>query len=137
MPDNGSLRVVSRPVCQLASITRGFPPHERTSPMKTAVIRKGHLPVLAASAVMGSSPAVAENCRVSLGFGGPGCSQGYGAGWRGLGYRAHGLSQRIARLGWSGGGNRRRAHDLARQMDQYQRLEYRYARDGVRPAEVR
>ncbi|MBF0664937.1 MAG: hypothetical protein IR159_05245 [Brevundimonas sp.] len=105
--------------------------------MKTAVIRKALLPVLAASAVMVSTPALAQNFSVSLSFGSPGYSQGYGYGSRDLGYRAHALSQHINRLAWSGGVNRLRAHDLARQMDQYQRLEYRYARNGLSPAEYR
>ena len=104
--------------------------------MKTAMIRKALLPVLAASAVMVSTPALAQNFGVTLSFGSPGYSHGYGArgyGYapRDLHYRARVLSQHIDRLAWSGGVNRWEARDLAREMNQYQRLEYRYARNGL------
>ena len=104
--------------------------------MKNAMIRKALLPVLAASAVMVSTPALAQNFSVSLSFGSPGYS-GYGYGPRDLGYRARVLSQHIDRLAWSGGINRLRARDLAREMNRYQRLEYRYARNGLSRAEYR
>jgi hypothetical protein len=112
--------------------------------MKTAMIRKALLPVLAASAVMVATPALAQNFSVSLSFGSPGYSDGYGYGNRGYGYaprdlqyRARVLSQHIDRLAWSGGANRWEARDLAREMNQYQRLEYRYARNGLSRAEYR
>jgi hypothetical protein len=113
--------------------------------MKTAMIRKALLPVLAASAVMVSTPALAQNFSISFGVGSPGYSQGYGYGpARGYGYapndlhyRARMLSQHIDRLAWSGGVHRLEARNLARQMDQYQRLEYRYARNGLSRAEYR
>ena len=112
--------------------------------MKIAMIRKALLPVLAASAVMVSTPALAQNFGVTLSFGSPGYSQGYGYGARGYGYaprdlhyRAQALSQHIDRLAWSGGVNRWEARDLAREMNQYQRLEYRYARNGLSRAEYR
>ena len=110
--------------------------------MKTAMIRKALLPVLAASAVMVSTPALAQNFGVTLSFGSPGYSQGYGA--RGYGYaprdhhyRARALSQHIDRLAWSGGVNRFEARRLSRELNQYQRLEYRYARNGLNRAEYR
>lgn len=110
--------------------------------MKIAMIRKALLPVLAASAVMVSTPALAQNVGVTLSFGSPGYSQGYGYGAGGYGYaprdlhyRARVLSQHIDRLAWSGGIHRLEARDLAREMSQYQQLEYRYARNGLSRAE--
>ena len=111
--------------------------------MKTAMIRKALLPVLAASAVMVSTPALAQNFSISFGVGSPGYSQpygygparGYGQSPRDLHYRAQVLSQHIDRLAWSGGVHRLEARNLARQMSQYQRLEYRYARNGLSRAE--
>ena len=112
--------------------------------MKTAMIRKALLPVLAASAVMVSTPALAQNFGVTLSFGSPGYSQGYGYGARGYGYaprdlhyRARVLSQHIDRLAWSRGVHPREARALTREMNQYQRLEYRYARNGLSRAEYR
>lgn len=112
--------------------------------MKIAMIRKALLPVLAASAVMVSTPALAQNFSISFGIGSPGYSQGYGYGHRGYGYaprdlhyRARALSQQIDRLAWSGGIHRREARNLAREMNQYQRLEYRYARNGLSRSEYR
>ena len=66
--------------------------------MKPAMIRKALLPVLAASAVMVSTPALAQNFSVSLSFGSPGYSHGYGYAPRDLHYRARALSQHIDRL---------------------------------------
>ncbi len=103
--------------------------------MKNAMIRKALLPALAASAVMVSTPALAQNFSVSLSFGSPGYSQGYGP--RDLNYRARVLSQHIDRLAWSGGVHRLEARNLAREMNQYQRLEYRYARNGLSAGEYR
>ena len=112
--------------------------------MKTAMIRKALLPVLAASAVMVSTPALAQNFGVTLSFGSPGYSQGYGYGARGYGYaprdlhyRAQVLSQHIDRLAWSGGVHRLEARALARELNQYQRLEHRYARNGLSQGEYR
>lgn len=117
--------------------------------MKTAMIRKALLPALAASAVMVSTPALAQNFGVTLSFGSPGYSQNYGYGHRGydargygyasrdLDYRARVLSQHIDRLAWSGRIHRREARDLAREMNQYQRLDRRYARNGLSRAEYR
>ena len=111
--------------------------------MKTAMIRKALLPVLAASAVMVSTPALAQNFGVTLSFGSPGYSQpygygparGYGYAPRDLHYRAQVLSQHIDRLAWSGGVRRLEARNLALQLNQYQRLEHRYARNGLSRAE--
>ena len=111
--------------------------------MKTAMIRKALLPVLAASAVMVSTPALAQNFSISFGVGSPGYSQpygygparGYGQAPRDLHYRAQVLSQHVDRLAWSGEVHRLEARDLARQLNQYRRLEYRYARNGLSRAE--
>jgi hypothetical protein len=113
--------------------------------MKTAMIRKALLPVLAASAVMVSTPALAQNFGVTLSFGSPGYSQPYGYGQgrgygyspRDLHYRAQALSQHIDRLAWSGGAGRLEARNLALQLNQYQHLEYRYARNGLSAGEYR
>ena len=103
--------------------------------MKTATIRKALLPVLAASAVMVSTPALAQSFGVTLSFGSPGYSQGYGHargyGARDLQYRAHALSQHIDRMAWDRGLNRGYARSLAAQMNQYRSVEYRYARNGL------
>ncbi len=107
--------------------------------MKTATIRKALLPVLAASAVMVSTPALAQSFGVTLSFGSPGYSQGYGQGYghnrgyspRDLQYRARMLSQHIDRLAWNGALHRNEARALSRQMQQYRNAEYRYARNGL------
>ena len=113
--------------------------------MKTAMIRKALLPVLAASAVLASTPALAQNVGVTLSFGSPGYGQDYGYG-RGYGqhsgygrsyapqnlqYRAQALSDHIERLAWNGALHRREARAMSRQLQQYQSLEYHYARDGL------
>ena len=105
--------------------------------MKPAMIRKALLPVLAASAVMVSTPALAQNFSVSLSFGSPGYGYGYGHAPRDLHYRARVLSQHVDRLAWSGGVDRFEARRLSRELNQYQRLEYRYARNGLSRAEYR
>ncbi|MFN3669318.1 MAG: hypothetical protein ACK4VY_08430 [Brevundimonas sp.] len=103
--------------------------------MKTATIRKALLPVLAASAVMVSTPALAQSFGVTLSFGSPGYSQGYaphrGYSPRDLQYRAQALSQHIDRLAWRRGVSRGEARSLAVQMEQYRRVEYQYARNGL------
>ncbi|HYD28948.1 hypothetical protein [Brevundimonas sp.] len=107
------------------------------------MIRKALLPVLAASAVMVSTPALAQNFGVTLSFGSPGYSQPYGYGYgrgyapRDLRYRAQVLSQHIERMAWSGGVDRLKARDLSRQLNAYRRLEYRYARNGLSAGEYR
>jgi hypothetical protein len=106
--------------------------------MKTAMIRKALLSTLAASAVMMATPALAQNAGISISFGSPGYSQDYGYGRdRGYGYgndlraRAQRLEQRIDRLAYNGRISRREARSLGWQLDEYRRLEWRYARDGL------
>jgi hypothetical protein len=106
--------------------------------MNTAMIRKALLSTLAATAVMTATPALAQNAGLSISFGSPGYSQGYGHD-RGYGYgygndlraRAQRLEQRIDRLEYNGRISRREARSLAWQLDEYRRLEWRYARDGL------
>ena len=107
--------------------------------MKTAMIRKALLPVLAASAVMVSTPALAQNFGITLSVGSPGYGYGYGRGYgpTDLHYRARALSQHIDRLAWSGGVSRFEARRLMRVLNQYQRVENRYARNGLSRAEHR
>lgn len=109
--------------------------------MKTATIRKALLPVLAASAVMVSTPALAQSLDVTLSFGSPGYSQAWGPGRayapRNLHHRAQVLSQHIDRLAWNGALRRHEARSLSLQMQQYRNLEYRYARNGLTPREYR
>lgn len=102
--------------------------------MKTAMIRKALLSTLAATAVMTATPALAQNAGFSISFGSPGYSQGYGYD-RGYAYelraKAQRLEQRIDRLEYNGRISRREARNLAWQLDEYRRLEWRYARDGM------
>lgn len=104
--------------------------------MKTAMIRKALLSTLAATAVMTATPALAQNAGFSISFGSPGYSQDYGHD-RGYGYgndlrvKAQRLEQRIDRLEYNGRITRREARSLAWQLDEYRRLEWRYARDGL------
>jgi hypothetical protein len=113
--------------------------------MKTALIRKALLSALAASAVMTATPALAQNAGFSISFGSPGYGQdhygydrgyghdrGYGRGYaRDLRARAARLEQRIDRLAYNGRISRHEARRLSWQLDQYQRLEWRYAQDGL------
>jgi hypothetical protein len=116
--------------------------------MNIATIRKALLSTLAASAVMASTPALAQSSGFSISFGSPGYQQGYGYGGYGYGdrygyadrygygggqlqYRAQALSQHVNNLAYSGRLNRREAQSLAMQLNQYRNLEWRYARNGL------
>ncbi|TPW01619.1 MAG: hypothetical protein FD125_2480 [bacterium] len=85
---------------------------------------------------MTATPALAQNAGFSISFGSPGYSQDYGHD-RGYGYgndlrvKAQRLEQRIDRLEYNGRITRREARSLAWQLDEYRRLEWRYARDGL------
>lgn len=123
--------------------------------MKTALIRRALLPVLAASAVMTAAPALAQDVGFSISFGSPGYRQDYGHdpyGYdrdyrydRGYGYdrdygydlrvRAARLAQRIDRGAYNGRISRSEARRLSWEMQQYRSLEWRYARDGLSRAE--
>lgn len=110
--------------------------------MKTATIRKALLPVLAASAVMVATPALAQNFGVTVSFGSPGYSQGYqgydrryaparGYSPRELQYRARALSHHIDRMARDRRVNHGQVRSLQAQMSQYHRLERQYARNGL------
>ena len=120
--------------------------------MKLSMIRKALLSAVAATAVMAATPALAQNVGFSISIGSPGYGHGYGSPYgrapgygygpgHGYGYgdalshRAHLVSQYIDRLAWSGGAGRMQAHSLAAMMDQYRRLEWRYARNGLSAGE--
>ena len=114
--------------------------------MKLSMIRKALLSAVAATAVMAATPALAQNVGFSISIGSPGYGHGYGSPYGrapgyGYGYgdalshRAHLVSQYIDRLAWSGGAGRMQAHSLAAMMDQYRRLEWRYARNGLSAGE--
>ena len=106
--------------------------------MKTAMIRKALLSTLAASAVMMATPALAQNATLSISFGSAGYGQSHDYG-RGPGHglarelqaRAQRIERRIDRLEYNGRISRREARQLSWQMDEYRRLEWRYARDGL------
>ena len=106
--------------------------------MKTAMIRKALLSTLAASAVMMATPALAQNAALSISFGSAGYGQSYDYG-RGPGHghgrelqaRAQRIERRIDRLEYNGRISRREARQLSWQMDEYRRLEWRYARNGL------
>lgn len=106
--------------------------------MKTAMIRKALLSTLAASAVMMATPALAQNAALFISFGSSGYGQSHDYG-RGPGYghgrelqaRAQRIERRIDRLEYNGRISRREARQLSWQMDEYRRLEWRYARDGL------
>jgi hypothetical protein len=97
--------------------------------MSTALTKKALLSLLAASAVAISTPTLAQ----SYGGHGGGYGGGYGGGgWNGSlnGEQAQ-LSQRIDRAAYRGTISRREAQDLRHQLSEYERLEWRYRRDGL------
>jgi hypothetical protein len=97
--------------------------------MSTALTKKALLSLLAASAVAISTPTLAQ----SYGGHGGGYGGGYGGGgWNGgLNGEQAQLSQRIDRAAYRGTISRREAQDLRHQLNQYERLEWRYRRDGL------
>ena len=99
--------------------------------MTTALTRKALLSLLAASAVAIATPTLAQSHgRGHDGFGGGygGYGQGYGGG---LNAEQARLSERIDRAAYSGRISRREAQNLRWQLSEYQRLEWRYRRDGL------
>lgn len=105
--------------------------------MKTAMTRKVLLSMLAASAVAVATPALAQNVGVTLSYGSPGYSEGYGHGRNDLRDRAYRLGQRIDRAAYNGRISRREAGNLHWQLGEYQRLEWRYSRGGLSRWEYR
>ncbi len=110
--------------------------------MTTALTRKALLSLLAASAVAIATPTLAQSYGGGRGDhdGRGGYGQGYGGGYNG-GWNGGGngglngeqarLAQRIDRAAYSGRISRREAQSLRWQLDEYQRVEWRYRRDGL------
>ena len=105
--------------------------------MTTALTKKALLSLLAASAVAIATPTLAQDYGRGHDRGG-GYGQGhngggYNGGWNGGGLNGDQarLAQRIDRAAYSGRISRREAQNLRSQLDDYQRLEWRYRRDGL------
>ncbi|MEQ7156725.1 hypothetical protein [Brevundimonas aurifodinae] len=105
--------------------------------MTTALTKKALLSLLAASAVAIATPTLAQSYGGHGGGYNGGHRGGYNGGWnggghgRGLNAEQAQLAQRIDRAAWRGTISRREARDLRYQLDQYERLEWRYRRDGL------
>ena len=101
--------------------------------MTTALTKKALLSLLAASAVAIATPTLAQDYGRGHGDRGGGYGQNYNGGWNGGGL--HGeqarVAQRIDRAVSNGRISRREAQSLRYQLDEYQRLEWRYRRDGL------
>ena len=101
----------------------------------TALTKKALLSMLAASAVAVATPVLAQD----YGRHGGGYGQGHGGyngGWNGGGNGGLNgdqarLAQRIERAAYNGRINRREAQNLRYQLEDYQRVEWRYRRDGL------
>ena len=96
--------------------------------MTTALTKKALLSLLAASAVAIATPTLAQDYGRGHDRGG-----GYNGGWNGGGLNGDQvrIAQRIDRAVYSGRISRREAQSLRSQLDDYQRLEWRYRRDGL------
>lgn len=105
--------------------------------MTTALTKKALLSLLAASAVAIATPTLAQDYgRHGGGYGQGHGGGGYNGGWNGggnggLNGEQARLSQRIERAAYSGRISRREAQNLRYQLDEYQRTEWRYRRDGL------
>lgn len=105
--------------------------------MTTALTKKALLSLLAASAVAIATPTLAQDYGRGHGDRGGGYGYGYGqnhnGGWNGGGLNGEQarLAQRIDRAAYNGRISRREAHSLRSQLADYQRLEWRYRRDGL------
>ena len=104
--------------------------------MTTALTKKALLSLLAASAVAIATPTLAQDYGRGHGDRGGDYGQehgGYNGGWNGGGLNGDQarISQRIDRAAYSGRISRREAQNLRSQLDEYQRLEWRYRRDGL------
>ena len=101
--------------------------------MTTALTKKALLSLLAASAVAIATPALAQSSG-GRHDGGDGYGYGYGHdGGRGGGLNAEQarLAERIDRAAYRGTISRREAQNLRWQLSEYQRVEWRYRRDGL------
>ena len=102
--------------------------------MTTALTKKALLSLLAASAVAIATPTLAQDYGRGHGGGyGQGHNGGYNGGWNGGGLNGDQarLAQRIERAAYNGRISRREAQNLRAQLEDYQRLEWRYRRDGL------
>ena len=101
--------------------------------MTTALTRKALLSLLAASAVAIATPTLAQDYGRGHGDRGGGYGQNYNGGWNGGGLNGEQarVAQRIDRAVSNGRISRREAQSLRYQLDEYQRLEWRYRRDGL------
>ncbi|WP_426037193.1 hypothetical protein [Brevundimonas sp. DC300-4] len=105
--------------------------------MTTALTKKALLSLLAASAVAIATPTLAQDYGRGHGDRGGGYGQnhggGYNGGWNGGGLNGDQarLAQRIDRAAYNGRISRREAQNLRWQLDEYQRLAWRYGRDGL------
>jgi hypothetical protein len=106
--------------------------------MTTALTKKALLSLLAASAVAIATPTLAQDYGRGHDRGG-GYGQNHNGGWNGGGLNGDQarLAQRIDRAAYSGRISRREAQSLRNQLDEYQRLEWRYRRDGLSHRERR
>lgn len=103
--------------------------------MTTALTKKALLSLLAASAVAIATPTLAQSYGHDRGHD-RGYSGEYNGGWQGGGhgeFRAQQarLSERVDRAAWRGSISRREAQNLRWQLDEVQRLSWRYSRDGL------
>ena len=94
--------------------------------MTNALTKKALLSLLAASAVAIATPTLAQDYGRHHGG-------GYNGGWNGGGLNGEQarLSQRIDRAAYNGRISRREAQSLRYQLEEYQRVEWRYRRDGL------
>ncbi|WP_298162645.1 hypothetical protein [Brevundimonas sp.] len=101
--------------------------------MTTALTKKALLSLLAASAVAIATPTLAQDYGRGHGDRGGGYGQNYNGGWNGGGLNGEQarLAQRIDRAAYNGRISRREAQSLRWQLDEYQRVEWRYRRDGL------
>ncbi|MDP3403268.1 MAG: hypothetical protein Q8S03_01180 [Brevundimonas sp.] len=97
--------------------------------MTTALTRKALLSLLAASAVAIATPTLAQDYGRGHDRGGYGHGGGYGGG--GLNAEQARLADRIDRAAYNGRISRREAQNLRWQLTEYQRIEWRYRRDGL------
>lgn len=90
--------------------------------MTNALTKKALLSLLAASAVAIATPTLAQDY-----------GRHHGGGWNGGGLNGDQarLAQRIDRAAYNGRISRREAADLRYQLEDYQRVEWRYRRDGL------
>ena len=98
----------------------------------TALTKKALLSMLAASAVAVATPVLAQDYG-RHGGGRGGYDHDYNGGWNGGGLNGDQarLAQRIDRAAYSGRISRREAQNLRYQLEEYQRTEWRYRRDGL------